>query len=81
VSLYELRPPSSLDVPLVVPILVEAPAKAAPFGAKGLGENPFHNAAPAIGNAIFNATGVHMDEIPYTWPRVFENLRRAGTKA
>ena len=57
-SLYEYRPPTILDVPEIVPILVEAPVPAGPFGAKGLGENPMFNAAAAIGNAIYNATGV-----------------------
>ena len=77
-SLYEYRPPTILDVPEILPILVEAPVPAGPFGAKGLGENPMFNAAAAIGNAIYNATGVRMREIPYTWPRVFDELQRAG---
>ena len=77
-SLHEIRPPTILDYPRIVSFLVEAPAAAGPFGAKGLGENPFWNAAPAIGNAIFNATGVHMREIPYTWPRVHRALVEAG---
>jgi len=77
-SLHEMRPPTILDYPQIVPFLVEAPDSAGPFGAKGLGENPFWNAAAAIGNAIFNATGVHMREIPYTWPRVHRALVAAG---
>jgi len=77
-SLYEYRPPTVLDIPEIVPILVESPVPAGPFGAKGLGENPMFNAAAAVGNAIYNATGVRMREIPYTWPRVFDELKRAG---
>jgi putative selenate reductase molybdopterin-binding subunit len=77
-SLYEYRPPTVLDVPEIVPILVESPVPAGPFGAKGLGENPMFNAAAAVGNAIYNATGVRMREIPYTWPRVYDELKRAG---
>ena len=77
-SLYEYRPPTTLDVPEIVPILVESPVPAGPFGAKGLGENPMFNAAAAVANAIYNATGVWMREIPYTWPRVFDELKRAG---
>jgi len=77
-SLYEYRPPTVLDVPEIVPILVESPVPAGPYGAKGLGENPMFNAAAAVGNAIYNATGVRMREIPYTWPRVFDELKRAG---
>jgi CO/xanthine dehydrogenase Mo-binding subunit/aerobic-type carbon monoxide dehydrogenase small subunit (CoxS/CutS family) len=77
-SLYEYRPPTILDVPEIVPILVESPVPAGPFGAKGLGENPMFNAAAAVGNAIYNATGVRMREIPYTWPRVYDALKQAG---
>jgi CO/xanthine dehydrogenase Mo-binding subunit/aerobic-type carbon monoxide dehydrogenase small subunit (CoxS/CutS family) len=77
-SLYEYRPPTMLDVPEIVPILVESPVPAGPFGAKGLGENPMFNAGAAVGNAIYNATGVRMREIPYTWPRVYDELKRAG---
>jgi putative selenate reductase molybdopterin-binding subunit len=77
-SLYEYRPPTVLDVPEIVPILIESPVPAGPFGAKGLGENPMFNAAAAVGNAIYNATGVRMREIPYTWSRVHDELKRAG---
>ena len=77
-SLYEYRPPTVLDLPEIVPILVESPVPAGPFGAKGLGENPMFNAGAAVGNAIYNATGVRMREIPYTWPRVYDELKRAG---
>ena len=80
-SLYEYRPPSILDAPPLEPILVEAPVEAGPFGAKGLGENPMFIAAAAIGNAIYNATGVRMREIPYTWARVHAELKKAGKLA
>jgi len=77
-SLYEYRPPSVLDIPPLEPILVEAAVEAGPFGAKGLGENPMFNAAAPIANAIFNATGVRMREIPFTWRRVYDELKHAG---
>jgi len=78
-SLYELRIPTILDYPEIVPILVEAPVAAGPFGAKGLGENPMLNAAAAIGNAIHNATGVRVDELPFTWPRMHRMLETLRT--
>ncbi len=77
-SLYEYRPPGVLDIAPLQPILVEAPVEAGPFGAKGLGENPMFIAAAAIGNAIYNATGVRMREIPFTWARVYGELKKAG---
>ena len=82
-SYHEYRPPTSLDYPEMVPILIEAPGPNGPFGAKGLGESPIFGPAPAIGNAILNATGVQVPGIPYTWDRVYNALKaagRAGTK-
>ena len=77
-SYYEYRPPTSLDYPEMVPILIEAPGASGPFGAKGLGESPIMGPAPAIGNAILNATGVLIPELPYTWDRVYTALKAAG---
>jgi putative selenate reductase molybdopterin-binding subunit len=77
-SYYEYRPPTALDYPTIVPILLEAPGKSGPFGAKGLGESPIMGPAPAIGNAIFNATGILVPELPYTWDRVYRALQAAG---
>jgi CO/xanthine dehydrogenase Mo-binding subunit len=37
-----------------------------PFGAKGLGENPCHPGMAVIANAIYNATGVRLREVPFT---------------
>jgi CO/xanthine dehydrogenase Mo-binding subunit/aerobic-type carbon monoxide dehydrogenase small subunit (CoxS/CutS family) len=76
-SLYEYRPLTILDVPEIVPIVVEAPVEAGPFGAKGLGENPVLNGAAALANAIYNATGVRIDEIPLTTARVYDALKKA----
>jgi putative selenate reductase molybdopterin-binding subunit len=80
-SYYEYRPPTALDYPEIVPILIEAPGESGPFGAKGLGESPIFGPAPAIGNAIFNATGVLIPALPYTWDRVHAALRTAGKLA
>jgi CO/xanthine dehydrogenase Mo-binding subunit/aerobic-type carbon monoxide dehydrogenase small subunit (CoxS/CutS family) len=80
-SYYEYRPPTALDYPEMVPVLIEAPAKSGPFGAKGLGESPIMGPAPAIGNAIYNATGVLVPELPYSWDRVHRALKAAGKLA
>jgi xanthine dehydrogenase molybdenum-binding subunit len=77
-SYHEYRPPTSLDYPEMVPILVEAPSRSGPYGAKGLGESPIMGPAPAIGAAILNATGVLVPDIPYTWDRVYGALQAAG---
>jgi CO/xanthine dehydrogenase Mo-binding subunit len=73
-TVHELRPPTILDYPEILPLLVETPNAIGPFGAKGLAENTIYNAAAAIGNAIFNATGIRVRELPFTWERVHDAL-------
>lgn len=80
-TLYWYRPITMVDYPEMVPIIVEKPDPAGPLGAKGMGENPVFNAAPAVANAIYNAAGIRVDEIPLTWARVHEALRKAGRLA
>jgi xanthine dehydrogenase molybdenum-binding subunit len=76
-SYLGLGVPTALDCPGIVPILLEAPVAAGPYGATGLGENTNYGVPPAIGNAIYNATGVRIDEIPYNWQRVYQALRES----
>ena len=49
-----------------------------PLGAKGLGEVPTVGVAPAIANAIYNATGVRLRRTPFTPDRVLAALRQGG---
>ncbi|MEO5935927.1 MAG: molybdopterin cofactor-binding domain-containing protein [Terriglobales bacterium] len=77
-ALQWYRPVTMVDYPQITPVIVEKPDPAGPMGAKGMGENPVFNAAPAVANAIFNAAGVRVDEIPLTWTRVNDALRAAG---
>jgi CO/xanthine dehydrogenase Mo-binding subunit len=80
-SLYEYRPYTVLDIPELIPILVEGPAESGPYGAKGLGENPMFDGAGAVANAIYNATGVRVRDLPFTWGRVYTALKTAGKLA
>jgi CO/xanthine dehydrogenase Mo-binding subunit/aerobic-type carbon monoxide dehydrogenase small subunit (CoxS/CutS family) len=77
-TLQWYRPVTMLDYPKIEAVIVEKPDPAGPLGAKGMGENPVFNGAPAIANAIYNAAGVRVDEIPITWARVYHALRKAG---
>ncbi len=62
--LARYRMPSIGLTPEIVPILVEHPVKAGPFGAKGVGEIVSVPTAPAITNAIYHAVGVRVDRLP-----------------
>jgi CO/xanthine dehydrogenase Mo-binding subunit len=69
--------PTAMDMIDVENILVEEPESTAPYGAKGIGEPVMIPVAPAILNAIYNAIGVRVKELPVT-P---ENLRKAIDEA
>ena len=72
--------PTAMDVPRIEGIIVENEDAAGPFGAKSVGEPTNELAAPAIVNAIFNATGKRVCEIPATLERVLlgHKLSRQG---
>lgn len=56
--------PTTEDTPEIDPIIVEHPYDRGPYGAKGFGEVPLMGVAPAISNAIYNATGVRIRKLP-----------------
>jgi CO/xanthine dehydrogenase Mo-binding subunit len=74
--------PTSMDVPRIRTIIVENEDPAGPFGAKSVGEPTNELAAPAIVNAICNATGKRIYEIPATLERVLlgHKLSRPGKR-
>jgi CO/xanthine dehydrogenase Mo-binding subunit len=74
-TLMDYALPQSQDVPIITPLLVEVPSALGPFGAKGVGEPPVVPVAAAIANAIRDAVGVHMTQLPMTPERVFASLR------
>ena len=66
--------PTSMDAPRITAILVEKPFSGTPHGAKGLGELPMNVAAPAVVDAIHDAVGVWVTELPATAERVLRAL-------
>jgi len=75
-TLMDYALPQSQDVPTITPLLVEVPSTLGPFGAKGVGEPPVVPVAAAIANAIRDAVGVQMTQLPMTPERVFASLER-----
>ncbi len=65
---------SAPDMPEVEVILVEEPDPTGPFGAKGVGETGITNVAPAIANALYDATGIRLHSLPLTPEKVLEAL-------
>lgn len=58
--------PTAMDVTELTKIIVEDPESTAPYGAKGIGEPVMIPVTPAILNAIYDATGVRIKELPIT---------------
>jgi CO/xanthine dehydrogenase Mo-binding subunit len=69
-SLLDYRKLTAADVPNLETVIVEVPAPAGPFGARGVGEPPIIPAPAAIANAIDDAAGVRLTQLPLTPERI-----------
>jgi CO/xanthine dehydrogenase Mo-binding subunit len=74
-NLVDYKIPTALDAPDVRTILVEEPDPTGAFGAKGVGEACLIPVAPAIANAIYDAVGVRIRELPITPEKVLKALK------
>ncbi len=78
-SLLDYQIASIKDVPAAChPIVVQVPHKDGPFGAKGIGETGALTVAAAVANALEDAVGVRVRDIPLTAERIHEALKAAG---
>jgi CO/xanthine dehydrogenase Mo-binding subunit len=68
--------PTALDAPEITSIIVEHPYSGGPYGAKGIGEPPIMGIAPCVTNAIKDATGARLFEVPAKPERVSDALDR-----
>ena len=68
--------PTTMDMPRLRTIIVEHPNCLGPYGAKGIGEPPVVGTAPAIRNAVRDAIGISINEIPLTPMRVMEAIQK-----
>jgi 4-hydroxybenzoyl-CoA reductase alpha subunit len=74
-SLLEYKSPTTREMPEVFTYLVEDPDANGPFGAKEVGQGPLLPIPPAVANAVFDAVGVRVDEIPVTPEKIHRALR------
>jgi len=68
--------PTSMDTPRFTTQLVENEDSEGPFGAKGVGEPATIAAAPAISNAIYDAIGVRIFDLPITPEKILKALKQ-----
>ena len=73
-SMLEYKSPTSLDMPEVDTELIENPDARGPFGAKEVGQGPLLPIMPAVANAVYDAVGVRIDEIPVTPEKIMKAL-------
>jgi CO/xanthine dehydrogenase Mo-binding subunit len=74
--------PTATDLPdEIVPVVIESRKGDGPYGAKGIGEPPIVGVSPAVANAIDDAVGVRIRELPITSERVARALHRLGEEA
>lgn len=78
-SLGEYRIPTALDMPNVKTILVESNEPNGPYGAKEVGEGAIMPTIPAILNAVYDATGVRVKELPVSSERLYMALKEKET--
>jgi CO/xanthine dehydrogenase Mo-binding subunit len=78
-SMREYMIPTVKDVPVIIPIIVESPEHTGPFGAKGVGEPALIPTAPAIINAINQALGVKIVDLPAKLERVMKMVLNSSS--
>ena len=77
-SLLDYRMPTALDLPMIDTVLVEVPNPGHPYGVRGVGEVPIMPPAAAVANAIYQAVGVRMAELPMSPARMAAALAAQG---
>ena len=78
--LARYRMPSFMDMPEIIPIVIEDPAADGPYGAKGIGEVISIPTTPAITNAIYNAVGVRVDKLPIDQEKILLGLQQGTAR-
>lgn len=80
-SLLDYRMPTAYDLPMIDTVMVEVDNPGHPYGVRGVGEVPIVPPAAALGNAIYQAVGVRMYDLPMSPPRVSAAILEKGNGA
>jgi 4-hydroxybenzoyl-CoA reductase subunit alpha len=73
--MLEYKSPTTMEMCDVITYLIEDPDPNGPFGAKEAGQGPLNPVMPAIANAIYDAVGVRIDEVPMSAPKVLKAIQ------
>ncbi len=77
-SFLDYRMPTTLDLPMIETVMIEVPNPRHPFGLRGVGEAPIIPPLPALANAVSNAIGVRMTNLPLTPAAILEAMKKKG---
>ncbi|MBI2882225.1 MAG: xanthine dehydrogenase family protein molybdopterin-binding subunit [Candidatus Tectomicrobia bacterium] len=75
-TLADYKLPTALDIPPIQTIVVSSDEKEGPFGAKGFAELPITPTAAAIANAVYDAVGARIRELPLSPDKIFQALKQ-----
>ena len=79
-TMGEVKTPTTMDIPELQTVLLENEGGDGPYQGKGIGENPLPCVAPAIANAVYDAVGVRITDLPITAEEVRRALREKTTE-
>ena len=79
-SLLDYRMPTSLDLPMIDPVIVEIPNPLHPYGVRGVGEVPIVPPLAAIANAVYDAIGIRMTDLPMNPAAVRSEIAKHSEK-
>ena len=79
-SLGDYKIPNIKDISALQTTLVRCDVGAAPFQSKEIGESAISQVAPAIANAVYDAVGVRIKDLPITAEKVFRALQDRGAR-
>jgi CO/xanthine dehydrogenase Mo-binding subunit len=74
----DYRCPVASDLPMIEAVLIEVPNPRHPFGARGVGEVPIVPPMAAIANAVRDASGLRMQDLPISPPKLLAAIDGAG---
>lgn len=77
-TFLDYKVPTTMDVPATEAIIVESGHEDGPWGAKGIGESGLGSIPAAIGNAVYDAIGVQIKDLPIRAERVYRAMRASG---
>ena len=77
-NLLDYKVPTIMDIPDLGTAFVETDEPTHPYGSKSLGEPPLLSPAPAIRNAVLDATGVAVNELPLNPKTLYKYFKKAG---